>query len=219
MLRQLQCLIVAAVVLSSATAFADTATYDLVRYTAPTPWNKIAWKREVKDKNTISYTLANKQDHSYCQIFLLRSMTSKGDITTDFESDWRDVVIKSYGVTEAPQLTDTAAEGGWEVKAGIATFQFDSGTSIAMLTTITGYGRTVSIVAVTSNQDYLTAIQGLLGSIEMIKPTASASTSTPAKAAPKEAAKGNAKPTALQGYMDYNPFTKTWTWKLRYPPK
>jgi len=28
----------------------------------------------------------------------------------------------------------------------------------------------------------------------------------------------NAQPTPLQGYMDYNPFTKTWTWKLRYPP-
>jgi hypothetical protein len=30
---------------------------------------------------------------------------------------------------------------------------------------------------------------------------------------------GNAKPAALQGYMDYNPITRTWTWKLRYPPK
>ena len=27
-----------------------------------------------------------------------------------------------------------------------------------------------------------------------------------------------AQPTALQGYMEYNPFTKSWTWKVRYPP-
>lgn len=210
-------LILAVLIISVPTAFADKATHDLLRYTAPATWKKIAWKKEVKDKNTISYTLANKQDHSYCQIFLLRSTTSKGDVTSDFESDWKGIVIKSYGVTDAPRLTDTAAEDGWEVKAGIATFAFDNGTSIAMLTTITGYGRSVSIVAVTSHQDYMTAIQELLGSVEMIKPATAAATTT--KAAPKETVKGNAKPTALQGYMDYNPITKTWTWKLRYPPK
>jgi len=86
-----------------------------------------------------------------------------------------------------------------------------------MLTTITGYGRSVSIVAVTNNQDYVAAIQEMLGSVAMIKPATGAAATT--RAAPKETAKGNAKPTALQGYMDYNPITKMWTWKLRYPPK
>jgi hypothetical protein len=32
-------------------------------------------------------------------------------------------------------------------------------------------------------------------------------------------AAGTENPAALQGYMDYNPFTKSWTWKVRYPPK
>jgi hypothetical protein len=73
----------------------------------------------------------------------------------------------------------------------------------------------VSIVAVTNNQDYLPAVQALLGSVEMIKPKAGTTTTTKAKpAASKEAAK----PAALQGYMEYSPFTKTWTWKVRYPP-
>lgn len=123
-------------------------------------------------------------------------------MNADFASDWKTVMVTNYGVTEPAQVTETPAEGDWQAKAGVATFAFDKGTSIAMLTTITGLGRTVSIVAVTSSQDYLPAIQALLGSVEMLKP----------------ATKETAKPTALQDYMEYSPFTKTWTWKLRYPP-
>jgi hypothetical protein len=211
-------LLVIAVMLAPASALAEKATYDLVRYTPPPAWKKVAWKKDVKDKNTISYTVTDKQTRTYCQIFLLRSTTSKGSVTADFDSDWKNIIVKSYAVKDPPTLTDTAAEDGWEVKAGVATFEFDQGTSIAMLTTITGYDRSVSIVAVTSSQDYIPAIQDLLGSVEMTKPKADAAATKPA--ADKPAAKaGAAKPTALQGYMDYNPFTKTWTWKLRYPPK
>ena len=203
-----------------ATALAEKATYDLVSYTPPAPWKKTAWKKAVHDKNSISYTSIDKSNGTYCQIFILRSTTSKGDITADFDSEWKAIILKSYAVKDPPQVTDTAEEDGWQVKAGVATFAFDKGTSIAMLTTISGFSRAVSIVAVTSSGDYVPAIQDLLGSVAMKKPTGVASTTaTPsAKSASKPASNGTAKPAALQGYMDYNPFTKTWTWKLRYPP-
>ena len=200
---------------SPATAFAGKKTYDLVNYTPPAPWKKAAWIKDIKKaKNNVSYTMTDKTNGTYCQIFILRSTTSKGDVTADFESEWKTLVVGSYNVTEAPTLTDTAEEDGWKVKAGVATFAFDNGTSIAMLTTISGYDRAVSIVAVTSSQDYLPAVQTLLGSIEMKKPPAAKAS---AAAAGKSASKGTAKPVALQGYMEYSPYTKSYTWKLRYP--
>jgi len=206
---------------SSAPAFAGKVTYDLVRYTAPAPWKKVAWTKDLKkDANSTSYTVTDKSNGTYCQIFILRSNPTKGDVNADFASDWKTVMITNYGVTEPAQVTETAVEGDWQAKAGVATFAFDKGTSIAMLTTITGLGKTVSIVAVTSSADYLPAIQALLGSVEMLKPAAGdASSPTPAAKSPsKSKSKDTAQPTALQGYMEYSPFTKTWTWKLRYPP-
>jgi len=201
----------------SASAFAQKATYDLVRYTAPPPWKQIAWKKDVKkDKNSTSYTVTDTSNGTYCQIFILSSNPTKGDVSADFASDWETIMISNYRVTEPAQVTETAAEGDWQAKAGVATFAFSGGTSIAMLTTITGLGRTVSIVAVTNSQDYLPAVQALLGSVEMKKPVEVAG--SPATPAAKSTSKETAKPTALQGYMDYSPFTKTWTWKLRYPP-
>lgn len=203
-----------ALALSPAADSAGKATYDLVRYTPPAPWKTTAWIQDIKkDEHSTSYTVTDAKTRTYCQIFILRSRPSKGSLTADFETEWKDIVVSNYRVAEPPVLTDTAAEAGWQVKAGVATFAFDGGTSIAMLTTLSGYGRAVSIVAVTSSQDYLTAIQALLESVEMLKPAENASGTA------KPPSKGTAKPAALQGYMDYSPFTKTWTWKVRYPPK
>ena len=85
-----------------------------------------------------------------------------------------------------------------------------------MLVTITGYGRTASIVALTNNEEYSSAIQDFLASVRAAKPAAGASTTENPAANP--ATNPASKPTALQGYMEYSPFTKTWTWRLRYPP-
>ncbi len=195
-----------------ATALAEKTSFDLVRFSPPAPWKKTAWKKVAHEKASLGYTMTDKQAGTYCQIFVLRSIESKGDILADFNSDWKGVVEKSYAVTAAPQMTDTLSEDGWDVKAGVASFAFDKGTSIAMLTTISGHGRAVSIVAVTNSEVYVPAIQALLGSVEANKAALTAYTAKPAA---KAAA---AKPAALQGYMEYNPFTKSWTWKVRYPP-
>lgn len=193
--------------LSASTVFAQKVTYDLIGYAPP-----VAWQKEVKESTYVSYTSTNQQDGSYCQIFVLLGVNSKGGIAADFEHEWQNLILKQYKVTQAPQITETKAEDGWQAKAGVAPFAFGNGTSVVMLTTITGYGRTASIVALTNSQDYSPAIQDLLASVEMKKPAVGASV------AANPAAKPTSKPTALQGYMDYSPFTKTWTWRLRQPP-
>lgn len=212
-------LLLALLLLSPSIAQAEKkVTYDLVTFTPPAPYKKTAWVKDIKkQKNSTSYTMTDKAAGTYCQIFILRSRASKGDLTADFEAEWKDIVVASYGVKDPPQMTDAAEQDGWTVKAGVATFAFANGTSIAMLTTLSGYDRAVSIVAVTSGQEYAGAIQDLLGSVEMKKPAVAAKST--AKTPAKGTAKGTAKPQALQGYMDYNPITKSWTWKVRYPPQ
>jgi hypothetical protein len=210
-------LIVLALVLSPAIAWAEKATYDLVRYTPPAPWKKTAWKKDaVKDKWSVNYTMTDQVTRTWCRIVILKSTTSKGDITADFESEWKTVIAEPYKSTDAPQVTDALAEDGWQVKAGVGTFPFNGQTSIAMITTISGYGRAVSIYMVTNSADYAPALEQLLGSVEMKKPAVAKQASTPTA---KQPAAQTAKPQALQGYMEYSPYTKTWTWRLRTPPK
>ena len=121
---------------------AQKQIYDLTTYTPPK-----AWKKEVKENSYTSYSIINKQKKTYCQIYIMLSTASKGGVKEDFESEWQTLVANQYGVTDTPQVTEPTTENGWQMKAGIALFTFNNGKSTAMLTTMSGYNKAVSIVA------------------------------------------------------------------------
>jgi hypothetical protein len=187
----------------------EKVTVDLLRFTPP-----LGWKVETKQNTYTSYTTVNKPKGEYCQIFVFLSLASLGDLGKDFDREWQNVIVKPYSVTAAPHLTETREANGYEARAGVVPFEFNHQTAVAILFTLRGFDRVTSIVAVTNNAEaYMPAIQNVLASVEITKP-ATVATST-AKASPTT----TAKPAALQGYMDYSPFTKTWTWRLRTPPQ
>jgi hypothetical protein len=149
-----------------ASTFAQSKeTFDLVTYAIPK-----GWKKEVKPNANTSFTIIDQKKKTYCQINILMSVNSKGGIKEDFESEWRALIVESYKVTDTPQVTESKSDSGWIVKAGMAPFIFNNEKAVAMLTTITGYNKTVSIVAVTNSGDYLQPIQSFLASVEMKVP-------------------------------------------------
>lgn len=156
----LLCIVCATAVIS----FAQKETFDLITYTAPK-----SWKKEVTE-NIISYTIINKQTNNWCRINIVKSTISKGSIEQDFESEWRELVVKSYNPTEAPQANEVQEAEGWKIKAGGAKFIFNNTNAMAMLTTMSGYDRCVSIVATTNGQDYIKDIEALLSSVDLQKP-------------------------------------------------
>jgi hypothetical protein len=125
-------------VLSTSVAFAQKkVTYGDVTFTPPAPYKKKAWIKDIKkDKDHTSYTMTDEATGTYCQIFIFRSIPSDGDLAADFAKEWKTIVVSSYGVKEPPVMTDAAEQDGWTVKAGVGTFAFANGTSIAMLTTV-----------------------------------------------------------------------------------
>jgi len=149
------------------TAKAQTKqTFDIVSYIPPK-----GWKKEIKE-NLISYTITNKRNNSWCIIAIIKSTISKGNIDADFESEWQELVVKPYNATEATQANNIPEEDGWKVKAGGGKFKFNNADAIALLTTLSGYNRCVSIVATTNVQDYVPDIESLVASIDLKKPAA-----------------------------------------------
>lgn len=144
-------------------AFAQKETYDLITYSPPN-----GWKKEVKE-NLTSYSIVDKKNNSWCQIGIIKSTISKGSIEQDFESEWQELVVKNYKPTGAPQLNEVQKSEGWKIKAGVGKFTFNKGDAIAMLTTMSGFNRCISIVATTNSQDYLKDIEALLSSVDLKK--------------------------------------------------
>ena len=152
-------------------SYCQKETFDLVTYVAPK-----GWKKELKENSNTSFTITNQQKKTYCQIIIMLSVNSKGGIKEDFESEWEGLIVKSYQVKDTPQALQSPPENGWEVKAGMATFSYNDQQALAMLTTMSGYNKTVSIVSVTNSQEYIPSIQSFLESVEMQVPDTSLKT-------------------------------------------
>ncbi|POY37337.1 hypothetical protein C3K47_06110 [Solitalea longa] len=146
------------------TAFAQKETFDLITYTAPQNWTKDT--RET----VVSYVNINTKKKSWCRISIYKSTTSKGNIESDFESEWNTLVAKEYKVTEAPQTSEAVEAEGRKVKSGAGKFIFDNANATALITTISGFERCVSVVAVTNDQEYLSFVQSFMETLEMKAP-------------------------------------------------
>lgn len=154
-----------------AALFAQKEAFDLTTYTPPKGWQKDV------NKTVTSFTISNQKTNSWCRINLVKSTISKGSIEKDFESEWKELVVKSYKPTEAPTLNDATDAKGWKIKTGAVKFTFNKADALAMLTTMSGFERCVSIIATTNSQEYLKDIETFLTSVELQKPE---TVSTPA---------------------------------------
>lgn len=154
------------IILAAAALSAQTKkSFDIVTYAAPKGWTEDA------KENMVSYSIVDKKNNRWCQVGIIKSTVSKGSIEADFTSEWQELVVKSYQPSTAPQVNEVQEADGWKIKAGGAKFNFNNSDALALLTTISGYGRCVSVVASTNHQDYTKDIEALLASIDLIKPS------------------------------------------------
>ena len=140
-------------------------SFDLVTFSPPNGWTK-----EIKENHHTSFTTTNKKNRSYCQIFILQSSKSMGNIDDDAKAEWQSLVASYYTLTDTAVTQNRTENNGWQVKEAIAPFSFDNGTSTVIMTTYSAYERVVSIVAVTNSSDYEISIRNFLSSVEMKKP-------------------------------------------------
>jgi len=150
--------------ISVATTFAQKETFDLITYTPPSGWEK-----EVK-KNVIGYSKVDNTKNSWCRISIYKSVESKASIDQDFESEWQGLIASTYNISEAAKVNGVTNADGWQIKSGGGNFLFNNSNAMALLTTITGYGKTSSIVFLTNSEDYISILEDLIASIDIIKP-------------------------------------------------
>jgi hypothetical protein len=136
-------------------------TFDIITYSPPKDW-----KKEVTE-NIVSYSIVNNLDKTWCQIGIVKSTNSKGSIEQDFESEWSQLAATPYNITDPPHTSDVSTADGWKIQSGSGQFMFNNTKAAAILTTFSGYGRCVSIIATTGNQRHLNDIENFIGHIEL----------------------------------------------------
>ncbi len=176
-------------VLSLGASVQTSETFDIATFQAPRNWNK---KTSV---DSVQMSTEDKANGTYCLITLLRSLPGVGTSRQNFDAAWQTVVKEAVNVAAAPQMAPTGSSPEWKTEMGFAPFEKDGEKGMAVLATISGYGKMVNVFVLTNTPAHEPAITAFLESISLKKPVAEnivTPKTGPAAASPAAVASGYA---------------------------
>ncbi len=160
--------------------FAQQTNYDLANFIAPKGWKKA-------DNNGVLIFNASKPTGQFCIISIYKSVDGTGSLIADFESAWKELVADRLGIKDPPSTEKSEPENGWESETGSASFTQNGATALALLTTMSGYNKAMSILVISNDQSYNDQLTAFYNSITMNKPTV---VTKPNNALPSAVSKG-----------------------------
>jgi len=146
-------------------AFGQMEKLGIVQYTPPKGMKK------TPKENVVAFSNLNEATGSFCIITLYGATPGTGNAKSDFTREWNNLVVQTLKA-EANPKTETVAADGWTAIAGGAAVEAEVGKAVAFLTVISGFGKTVSILAVFNDQAYSSQVDTFISGIELDKTSA-----------------------------------------------
>ena len=150
--------------------FGQTATLDILHYTPPTGWTKTA-----KD-GTVVFSDTNQTTNAFCLLTIYPTISSAGTPQQDFMNAWNSLVVKPFKAPANPKTETETDPDGWQGTSGGAEIDIDGVTSYAILSVISGFGTTTSVLAIFNDQAYVTQLDAFTQSITLDKTKTATST-------------------------------------------
>ena len=171
------CIAISCCLFSSQTIFSQTEKLGIVQYTPPEGMTK------TPKSNVVAFSEYNQTNGTYCLITLYAATNSTGNSTGDFAREWNNLVVKSMKAETNPK-TDVQSAEGWTVVSGGSAVESEAGKAVGFLTVISGFGKTVSVLAVFNDPAYVKKVDSFIGALEMDDVVAPVSNTTTASAPP-----------------------------------
>ncbi|MEO6049903.1 MAG: hypothetical protein ABIP78_01040 [Pyrinomonadaceae bacterium] len=167
-------------------AFGQKESLGTTAYSAPAGFAKTT------KENIVAFSKVDAKTGAFCIITLYGATPGTGTPESDFKREWANIVLKNMKADADPK-TESSVENGWTATGGGSAVDSDAGKAFALLTVISGGGRTVSILGVFNDQSYLPELAAFSDSIDPGKATsqAVAPVSGSARSAPQTDGNGN----------------------------
>ena len=81
---------------------------------------------------------------------MFKSIPDLGDANANFNAAWQTIVKDAVNVSTAPQMQPSDNPEDWKVEMGSAPFEKDGAKGVAVLVTISGYGKMVNVLVLTN---------------------------------------------------------------------
>lgn len=123
-------------------------SFDLATFTIPKNW-----KKEVGN-DLVSYTATNSKTGSYGRIIIFKNLAGSGNIDTDFNTEWKELVEIPYKTTNQPETEKDSLPNGWKIKSGSGVFTFDNKESVVTLLAMCSGNTKMSVLLITNSDEY-----------------------------------------------------------------
>ena len=153
-------------------------TFDIATFQTPRGWHKQA------SQSSIQISTEDRANGTYCLITLFKSLPGTGNSKENFDAAWQTVVKGTVNVSAAPQMFPSNNPEDWALEGGFAPFEKGGEKGVALLYTISGYGKMVNIMILTNTQAYESNITTFVESVSLKKPVAEISTAKSALSSP-----------------------------------
>ena len=152
--------IILAIVLTMFTAnlFAQKEKFDIVTYTPPADW------KMQQGNGNISYSRIDGA--SWAQIAIYQHRNSEGEIQTDFDKDWNELVAQGKTISD-PEKTAPKTSDGWTVMSGSAIWQYNGANVASMLTVFSNNRVCVAVLCNSTAMPYMKIYQSLIDNIDL----------------------------------------------------
>src|SRR3982751_1884910 len=144
------------------TVVCQTEKIDIIQFASPKGWTKTP-----KD-GLMVYSNSDKNTGGYCLLTVYPSTASTGSPNEDFTNEWNEKVVKPFKA-EANPKSEMQTEDGWTSVSAATQIESEGITSAVMMTVVSGYGRTASILAILNNQEYLPQVDAFMMGIKIDK--------------------------------------------------
>ena len=163
--------------LTPPTVFCQTEKLGAVKYTAPKGWTRTA-----KEHAVVFHEIDQATGH-FCFITLYLPSPTTGNPASDFAREWNDHVVQPWSA-EANPKTETVPDSGWTVTAGGGPIIFNGNKAFAFLTVVSGFGKTVSVLAVLNDNSYLGPLQAFVAKMDIDEADIATNNAATAKTTP-----------------------------------
>jgi hypothetical protein len=146
--------------LNSMFIFAQTQKFDVMTYTPPKGWTA------GQNGQAKTFTTVDKSAGKFCMMFLYPSVTNHGTPTQDFALVWKTLVQDVFNAGRNPE-TQSVDSDGFTIISGGELIEFEGNKALAMLTTVSGKGKVISLLSIFNDAKYADDVQKFLSGMDV----------------------------------------------------
>ena len=170
--------------------------FDIVSFTPPAGWET------KKTDEARTYSTADEKAGTFCIITLVRSMPSQGSSKADFELIWKAMVADQFKPASKPEMGESGPKQGWMGELGIAPVEIEGMKGAAMMTTLTGNGKVIAVLALANSEKHTKDIEAFVDGITLPAIEKAASAVPPAAESSRLVGKWNRTASSHPTYAD-----------------